>query len=282
MKILLIGKTGQVGHELLRTLPALGQVVATDRSQLDLADSNAIRDVVRDVCPDVIVNAAAYNAVDRAEEEEHLAMTINGAAPGVLAEEAKRLGALLIHYSTDYVFDGRKRTPYLEDDPPAPLSAYGRSKLAGELAVRSSACRHLLLRTSWVFGPHGSNFVLAMAKRALAGEDLRVVADQTGVPTPASMVADATAKMIAARPPRSGLYHVVATGQTTRFDFARAIIDRLGVKVAVLPVTTEEFGGKARRPSYSVLDNSTVRRDFGVALPDWRTRLDWSVKNLQP
>jgi dTDP-4-dehydrorhamnose reductase len=273
LKILLIGKNGQVGHELLRSLSALGEVVATDRSQLDLTDVDLIRRVTWEARPNVIVNAAAYNAVDRAEHEEPLAVAVNSTAPAVLAETANRLDALLVHYSTDYVFDGRKQTPYLEDDPPAPLNAYGRSKLAGELAVRSSGCRYLLLRTSWVFGSHGSNFVSAIAGRALAGQDLRVVADQTGVPTPSSFVADSTAKMIGSNPSQGGLYHVVASGQTTRFDFARAIVDGLGAKVRVTPATSEEFRAPAKRPRYSVLDNSKIRKDFNIIPPRWDAHL---------
>ena len=180
MRILLIGKTGQVGRELIRALPAVGDIVSTDRAQLDLADFQAIRRVTREAQADVIVNAAAYTAVDRAEREPELAMAVNGGAPGVIAEEAKRLGALLVHYSTDYVFDGNKTTPYVEEDSTGPLNVYGRSKLVGEAAIRSSGCRHLILRTSWIYGPHGSNFFLTIARRALAGQSPRYRRVQRG------------------------------------------------------------------------------------------------------
>ena len=211
--------------------------------------------MTREARADVIVNAAAYTAVDRAERESELAMAVNGSAPGVIAEEAKRLGALLVHYSTDYVFDGNKTTPYAEEDSTGPLNVYGKSKLAGEAAIRSSGCRYLILRSSWVYGPHGSNFFLTIARRALAGEDLRVVADQTGVPTTSAFVADVTAQITGKGTPGSGVYHAVPEGQTTWFDFARAIVDGLGAKVRVTPITSEEFRAPAKRPRYSVLDN---------------------------
>jgi dTDP-4-dehydrorhamnose reductase len=273
LKILLIGKTGQVGRELIRRLPAVGDIVATDRAQLDLADFQAIRRVTREARAEVIVNAAAYTAVDRAEREPELAMAVNGGAPGVIAEEAKRLGALLVHYSTDYVFDGNKTTPYAEEDPTGPLNVYGISKLAGEAAIRSSGCRYLILRTSWIYGPHGSNFFLAIARRALAGEDLRVADDQTGVPTTSDFVADVTAQIIGKGTPGSGVYHTVPEGQTTWFDFARAIVDGLGAKVRVTPVTSEEFHAPAKRPRYSVLDNSKIRKDFNIIPLRWDAHL---------
>ena len=273
MRILLIGKTGQVGRELLSALPAVGDVVATDRAQLDLADFQAIRRVTREARADVIVNAAAYTAVDRAEREPELAMAVNGGAPGVIAEEAKRLGALLVHYSTDYVFDGNKTTPYMEEDPTGPLNVYGSSKLAGEAAIRSSGCRYLILRTSWIYGPHGSNFFLTIARRALAGEDLRVVADQTGVPTTSAFVADVTAQITGKGAPGSGVYHAVPEGQTTWFDFARAIVDGLGAKVRVTPIRSEEFRAPAKRPRYSVLDNSKIRKDFNIIPARWDAHL---------
>ena len=192
MKILLTGRNGQVGWELERALAPLGEVVATDRSTLDLADPDAIRRVVREVKPEIIVNAAAYTAVDKAESEPELAMRINGFAPGVLAEEAKRLGALLVHYSTDYVFDGEKATPYVEEDEPNPINVYGRTKLAGERAIQASGCRHLILRTSWVYGARGKNFLLAILRKARDAQELRVVADQVGAPTSVELVARST------------------------------------------------------------------------------------------
>ncbi len=189
MRILLTGRSGQVGWELERALTPLGDLIATDRATLDLADADAIRRVVREVKPDVVVNAVAYTAVDRAETEPELAMRINGDAPGVLAEEAKRLDALLVHYSTDYVFDGTKATPYVETDAPGPLNVYGRTKLEGERAIEAVGGAHLILRTSWVYAPRGRNFFLAIAKKARAGEVLRVVDDQTGTPTSAAFLA---------------------------------------------------------------------------------------------
>ncbi len=273
MRILLVGKTGQVGRELIRALPAVGDIVGTDRAQLDLADFQAIRRVIREARADVIVNAAAYTAVDRAEREPELAMTVNGGAPGVIAEEAKRLGALLVHYSTDYVFDGNKTTPYAEEDPTGPLNVYGSSKLSGEAAIRSSGCRYLILRTSWIYGPHGSNFFLTIARRALAGEDLRVVADQTGVPTTSAFVADVTAQIIGKGTPGSGVYHAVPEGQTTWFDFACAIVDGLGAKVRVTPIKSEEFRAPAKRPRYSVLDNSKIRKDLNIIPQQWDAHL---------
>jgi len=281
LKILLIGKTGQVGRELIRALPAVGDIVATDRAQLDLADFQAIRRVTREARANVIVNAAAYTAVDRAEREPELAMAVNGGAPGVVAEEAKRLGALLVHYSTDYVFDGNKTTPYAEEDPTGPLNAYGKSKLAGEAAIRSSGCRYLILRTSWIYGPHGSNFFLTIARRALAGEELRVVADQTGVPTTSAFVADVTALIISKGTPGSGVYHVVPGGQTTWFDFARAIVAAVGADVRVAPITTDQFAAPARRPRYSVLDSSRARRDLGLVTPAWQGGLASCVERFR-
>ena len=273
MRILLIGKTGQVGRELMRTLLAVGDIVGTDRAQLDLADFQAIRRVTREARADVIVNAAAYTAVDRAEREPELAMAVNGGAPGVIAEEAMRLGTLLVHYSTDYVFDGNKTTPYAEEDPTGPLNVYGSSKLVGEAAIRSSGCRYLILRTSWIYGPHGNNFFLTIARRALAGEDLRVVADQTGVPTTSAFVADVTAQIIGKGIPGSGVYHAVPEGQTTWFDFARAIVDGLAAKVRVTPIKSEEFRAPAKRPRYSVLDNSKIRKDLNIIPQRWDAHL---------
>src|SRR2546425_12503166 len=225
LRILLIGKTGQVGRELMSELPAVGDVVATDRAQLDLADFQAIRRVTREARADVIVNAAAYTAVDRAEREPELAMAVNGGAPGVIAEEAMRLGTLLVHYSTDYVFDGNKTTPYAEEDPTGPLNVYGSSKLVGEAAIRSSGCRYLILRTSWIYGPHGNNFFLAIARRALAGEDLRVVNDQTGVPTTSAFVADLTAQGSVKGATGGGVYPAGTEGRTAWSVFARANVN---------------------------------------------------------
>ncbi|MEW5864655.1 MAG: dTDP-4-dehydrorhamnose reductase [Pseudomonadota bacterium] len=270
MRILLTGAGGQLGRELARRLPALGELVATDRAALDLSDPDAIRRTVRAARPQVIVNAAAYTAVDRAEAEPEAAHAVNATAPAVLAEEARRLGALLVHYSTDYVFDGEKRAPYVEDDPPNPLNVYGRTKLAGEQALRASGARHLILRTSWVYAPHGRNFLLAIARRARAGEPLRVVDDQTGVPTSAAFLAEASVRILAAAERAEGLYHLAPAGSTTWCGFARAIVARLGLEVAVTPISTAEYPAAARRPAYSVLDSSRARAAFDLPAMDWR------------
>ena len=271
MKVLLTGRNGQVGWELARLLPTLGELVSTGRDELDLADDDAIRRLVRAAKPQLIVNAAAYTAVDKAESEPELAMRINGTAPGVLAEEAKRLGALLVHYSTDYVFDGTKSSAYVEDDPPNPLSAYGRSKLAGERAIRASGCRHLILRTSWVYGPRGKNFFLTIAARARAGEPLRVVADQRGVPTTSRFLAEKTLALLAKD--ASGLLHLVPAGETTWYDFAREIVQLTGSRSEVQPIKTGEYPVAARRPANSVLDIQKATAVLGVPMPDWRTLL---------
>ena len=260
MKVLLTGRTGQVGWELERLLQ---DVVATDRGTLDLAGEN-IRDAVSSVKPDVIINAAAYTAVDKAESEAELAMRVNGVAPGILAEEAKRLGALLVHYSTDYIFDGEKKTPYVEDDPPNPLSAYGASKLEGERRIRASGCRHLILRTSWVYAPRGRNFYLTMKN---ANKPLRVVDDQRGVPTSARFLAEHTLRLL--KKNSEGLINLVPSGETTWYGFARAI---LGEQADITPIASREYPTPARRPANSVLDNGRARLLLG-ALPDWRSVL---------
>jgi dTDP-4-dehydrorhamnose reductase len=279
LKILLTGRSGQVGWELERALRPLGTVMATDRGTLDLASSDAIRRVVREVKPDLIVNAAAYTAVDKAESELGLALQINGLAPGVMAEEAKRLGALLVHYSSDYVFDGRKSAPYTEDDVPNPLGVYGRSKLEGDQRIRASGCRHLILRTSWVYGPRGKNFYLTIARKAAAGEALRVVNDQHGVPTTSAFIAESTVALL--RREATGLLNVVPSGETTWFDFAREIVRLAGSPSIVEPISTDQFPTAARRPGYSVLDKARVEKTLGRALPDWRSALA-DMRKLAP
>ena len=269
MKVLLTGRSGQVGFELARVLPPLGEVLSTGRGDLNLADADAIRRAVRAAKPQLIVNAAAYTAVDKAESEPEVAMRINASAPGVLAEEAKRLGAMLVHYSTDYVFDGTKRTGYVEDDAPNPLSVYGRSKLAGERAIRDSGCRHLILRTSWVYGPRGKNFFLTIAGKARAGERLRVVADQRGVPTTSAFLAEKTLALLAKD--ANGLLHLVPAGETTWYDFAREIVQLAASTSEVQPIKTGEFPVAARRPANSVLDNRKAAAILGAPMPDWRT-----------
>jgi dTDP-4-dehydrorhamnose reductase len=268
VKILLTGRAGQVGWELERALPLLGNVISTDRATLDLADADAIQKKFREVAPDIIVNAAAYTAVDKAESEPQRAMQVNGVAPGVMAEEAKRLGALLVHYSTDYVFDGTQSLPYVEDDAPNPISTYGKTKLAGERAVLASGCRHLILRTSWVYGPRGRNFYRSIVAKAAAGERLRVVDDQRGVPTTSRFLAEETLALL--RKHADGLLHLVPSGETTWYGFAREIVKH---SVEVEPIKTGEFPTAARRPANAVLDNRKAAAILGRRLPDWRDDL---------
>ena len=268
MRILLTGRNGQVGWELERVLAPLGELIATGRAELDLADPEAIRRAVSSVKPDVIVNAAAYTAVDRAESESEIAMRINGDAPDVLAEEAKRIGALLVHYSTDYVFDGTKTAPYVEHDAPNPLNVYGASKLAGERAILATGCRHLILRTSWVFGPRGSNFLLTILRAARERPELRVVSDQIGAPTSARSIAAATARAIGLA--GSGLYHLAAAGETSWHGFAEAAMAAAGLRTPVVAIPSEEYPAAARRLKNSRLDCSRLRKDLGIELPHWR------------
>ena len=279
MKILLTGSAGQLGRELKRSLASLGELIACDRSQLDLADPDALRTAVRDLAPTVIVNAAAYTAVDKAETETGLAEAINAAAPGILAEEARRLGARLIHYSTDYVFDGTKASPYRENDATAPLSAYGRSKRQGELAIAASGARYLVLRTSWVYGLHGANFMKTMLRLGRERDELRVVGDQVGAPTWTRHLADATALILAGHSTAEGLYHLAASGETSWYGYAEAIfaeaqaIGLLEKSPKVNRITTAEYPLPASRPANSRLDCTRFTADFGLALPDWRTGL---------
>ena len=273
MRILITGKEGQVGWELRRSLAALGDVVATDRRELDLRNSSAIPRTVRKTSPDVIVNAAAYTAVDNAESEPDIAMQVNAIAPGILAEEAKRLGALLVHYSTDYVFDGSKKLPYKEEDAPNPLSVYGRSKLEGEQAIAASKCRYLIFRTSWVYGSRGRNFFLTILKAAREKPELRVVDDQFGAPTSSLAIAEATARALQVRAGQ-GLYHMSAGGRTSWFGFAQAILRKAAVATPVVPIRSDQYPAKAKRPSNSVLDNSRLKETFGMSLPDWESQLE--------
>jgi dTDP-4-dehydrorhamnose reductase len=278
LKVLLTGRNGQVGSELEALLPAFGPLVATDHARLDLADPDAIRRAVREAAPAVIVNAAAYTAVDRAEEEQELAQRVNGVAPRILAEEAKRLGALLVHYSTDYVFDGNKRLPYVEDDAPNPAGTYGRTKLEGEAGVRGSGCRHLIVRTAWVYG-RGGNFVRAILRQAERGAALRVVDDQIGAPTWALDIAHATAKLISKG--LEGTFHVSAAGEASWYQVALEILRLAQRPVEIRPVSTAEYGARAPRPQYSVLDNSKLHAAGVAALGDWRGRLAAFVHGLK-
>lgn len=273
MKILLTGRSGQVGSELQALLHPQ---VATDHAALDLADAEAIARTVRAAQPDLIINAAAYTAVDKAESEVELATRINGVGPGVLAEEAKRAGALLVHYSTDYIFDGAKRSPYVETDPPKPTSVYGRSKLEGEARIRASGCRHLILRTAWVYG-RGSNFVRAILRQAEKRAALRVVNDQVGAPTWARDIARVTGDLL--QTSAEGTFNVSAAGSASWYEVALEILRIAGQTVEVTPVSTAEYGAKAPRPAYSVLDNRKLGAIGVTLIGDWRVRLAEHLKS---
>lgn len=280
MKVLLTGSTGQVGYELERSLQGVGEVVALDRAALDLSDLDQVRDVLRRERPQLIVNPAAYTAVDKAESEPELAYRINAEAPGVMAAEAKALGAALVHYSTDYVFDGTQAAARVEDDPVGPLSVYGASKLAGERAIAAAGIPHLILRTSWVYGMRGKNFLLTMLRLAKERDELRVVADQHGAPTWSRTIADVTAQVLAQAHAggrewwvqNSGIYHLSAQGQTTWYDFTRAIVEEAGLDCKVVPITTADYPTPAARPAHSVLSSERLMARF-CHLPDWKTAL---------
>ena len=290
IRVLVTGAGGQVGAEVARGLAGRAEVIAHQRSTLDLARPGDIAARIREARPDVIVNAAAYTAVDRAESEEAIALAVNGVAPGIIAEEAKRLGALLVHFSTDYVFDGTAMRPYVEDDAVNPLSAYGRTKLAGERAVAASGCAYVTLRTSWVYGPHGKNFMLTMLRLAATHRELRVVNDQRGAPTSSTQLARAVRAILArgdSAREASGLYHASADGETTWFEFAREIFairarsDSAFVAPRVVPITTAEYPLPARRPAYSVLSNEKLGRALGVRIPAWREGLQEALSALR-
>jgi dTDP-4-dehydrorhamnose reductase len=253
-----------------------GEVIATDRTTLDLGDPDAIVAAMRNARPALIVNAGAYTAVDRAETDTPLARAINGRAPGILAEEAKRLGALLIHYSTDYVFDGKRTTPYPEDAPTSPQNAYGASKLEGERAVAASGAHALVFRTSWVYGLRGRNFLMTVRRLAAERDEVSIVADQIGVPNWSRALAEATVRVIAtglsAAAERAGLYHLSATGQASWYDFARAIVGE-AARPRVVPIATAKFPTPARRPAYGVLATGRFEATFGFALPEWSEAL---------
>ncbi len=292
MRLLITGADGQVGWELRHSLMPLGEVVALDRKACDLSRPQDLPRLMREAKPDIIVNAAAYTAVDRAEKEEALATMINGTAAGVLAEEARKLGMLLIHYSTDYVFDGTKAAPYAEDDVPRPINAYGRSKLAGDRAIEQCGADYLILRSSWIYAARGHNFLRTILRRACAGEELRIVNDQIGAPTWARELADATAVMARqARREReqggfkSGLYNVTAAGATSWFGFAEAIVEQIASPADascgnVRPIASLDYSAAAMRPMNSRLAGDRVRKRFDVALANWKQALALCMKDL--
>lgn len=288
MKILLTGCHGQVGHALIQHLQGLGEIHAFGREQLDLSRSESIRSVMQSLQPAIVINAAAYTAVDQAESEEALALRINAEAPGILAEEAKKIGAYLIHYSTDYVFDGSKQGAWTEDDPVSPLSAYGRSKLAGEQAIVATGVPHLVLRTSWVYGLHGKNFLLTMLRLAQSHDSLSIVDDQIGAPTWSHTIAEATANIVRHFPGTehieklSGIYHLCATGHTSWHGFAQAIFSHPAVypRPALQAITTAQYPTPARRPANSVMNTEKFRRCFGE-LPSWQEALQHCLYGLE-
>jgi dTDP-4-dehydrorhamnose reductase len=299
--ILLIGNNGQVGRELNRMLPQLGEVESLGREQLDLSNTEEIRHAIRTFRPRLIVNAAAYTAVDKAESEQDLARAVNAVAPAVMAEEAKTLGALLVHYSTDYVFDGTKTAPYVEEDPTNPKNIYGTTKLEGELAIQNSGAAHLIFRTAWVYGTEGKNFLLTILRLATQREELKIVCDQTGAPTTSAEIARGTTRILsqlfAQGNPAAhaldggGIFHMTAGGVTTWFGFTQAILEHArhinasapwfavatgGCPLMVrniVPIPAVEYPTPASRPGYSVLSNEKMNRVFSVRLPDWQTQL---------
>ena len=280
--ILVTGAGGQIGFELARLLASCGEVIAPDRAKLDLSDPDAIVAAMRGVQPALVVNAGAYTAVDRAETEPSLAHAVNSRAPGILAEETKRLGAVLIHYSTDYVFDGLRTTPYPEDAPTAPLNVYGTSKRDGERAIAATGAHALVFRTSWVYGLRGKNFLLTIRRLAAERDELSIVADQTGVPNWSRALAQATARIVetglAAAAERAGLYHLSSTGEASWHDFACAIVGDVP-RPRVVPITTAQFPTPARRPAYGVLATARFETTFGFGLPQWREALAHCVSS---
>ena len=289
MTVLLFGGNGQVGHELRRSLRALGDVVVTTRSgelpdgaRCEVADfdrPDTLAALVQRVAPAIVVNAAAYTAVDKAEDDVDAAFRTNAEAPGVLARACALRDIPFVHYSTDYVFDGQGSRPYREDDPTAPLSVYGASKLAGEDAIRAAGGRHLILRTAWVYGQHGHNFMKTMLRLGAERDELRVVADQVGTPTPAALIADVTTELLGLRDAPSGTFHLTPRGETSWHGFAEAILEEALARglipraPKVIPIATSDYPTRARRPGYSRLDIGRLEQVLGRALPEWRTGL---------
>lgn len=296
IKILLTGKNGQVGWELQRTLAPLGEIVAVAREELDLADPDAIRRTIREIRPDLIVNAAAYTAVDKAESEPDLAMAVNGLAPGIMAEEAKRLNAAMVHYSTDFVFDGAKSGPYSEEDTPNPLNVYGRTKLAGERAIQAVGAPYLILRTSWVYAARGKNFLLTMLRLARERSELKIVDDQIGAPTWSRMLAEVTSQILAQhlspvyRQPASmadvsGVYHVVPEGSTSWYGFARKIFEETSREASfvlpkLIPIQATDYPLPAVRPRNSMMSNVKLGQTFGLSFPSWEKSLVLCLREM--
>ncbi|MDL2283893.1 dTDP-4-dehydrorhamnose reductase [Oxalobacter sp. OttesenSCG-928-P03] len=291
MKILLFGKSGQIGCELLRTLPPLGQIIAPDRREADLENRDVLHKIITELAPDVIVNAAAYTAVDKAESDEARAFRINAEAVDILASYARYSGALLVHYSTDYVFDGQKVAPYIETDRPHPLNVYGRSKLAGEQALQQAGCHHFIFRTSWVFSSYGQNFVKTIWELGKERDALNVVADQVGTPTSAELVADVTALSIAAfyrdlLP--EGIHHLAASGEASWYALACHVIQKAREKgfsmkmdaANINPIPAEAYPLPAARPGNSRLDNTALSEKLGFLLPEWQVHVDRAVDQL--
>lgn len=296
MRLLVTGAKGQLGWELSHSLTSLGEVIALGRERCDLAQPERLPDIIRGINPDVIVNAAAYTAVDKAEQEEELALTVNGKSVGVLSQEAHRAGALLVHYSTDYVFDGKKNAPYTEEDVPCPINAYGRSKLAGDTAIRELAGAYVILRTSWIYAGRGHNFVRTILRLAHERKELQIVADQVGAPTWARDIADATAVIIQAIVREraegrfaSGLFNLTASGVASRHGFAQAILELVksnglfcGNDLPQLhPIRSEDYPLPAARPKNSRLAGDRVRDQFAVSLPDWKQALALCLAEMQ-
>jgi dTDP-4-dehydrorhamnose reductase len=302
-RILLTGKTGQVGNELSKCLSPMGELAAPDRCELDLSNASDISRVVSAFAPHLIVNAAAYTAVDQAEREPEIARALNADAPATLAAEARRIGACLVHYSTDYVFDGRKGTPYLETDPTNPVGVYGKTKLAGENAIRRSGCAHLIFRTAWVYATRGRNFLLTILRLASQREELRIVNDQIGAPTSAAEIARVTASILKtgfhetgfSLSQFAGTYHMTASGSCSWYDFARAILEeasrlpssdpwlsralqgKILIAKRTIPISTSEYPALAKRPPYSVLSNQLLAKTFHTELRDWREQLKAAI-----
>ncbi|MBN1378986.1 MAG: dTDP-4-dehydrorhamnose reductase [Gammaproteobacteria bacterium] len=295
IRILLVGKNGQIGWELQRTLSALGELIATDRQSLDLANVDMIRKVVNDIKPQLIVNASAYTAVDQAESEFEAAMTVNAIAPGILADEAKKIGAALIHYSTDYVFDGKKASPYHEEDICSPLNIYGESKKAGEIAIQNSGCVYIVLRTSWIYGNRGKNFLKSIVNLSKQKHELKIVDDQIGSPTWCRSVAEYSTQIIKSYLRRSfflgkmekdaGIYHISATNHVSWYGFAERILKEYsrnsGCALAKLvPITTSEYPLPAKRPKYTVLSNDKINKVFGIKMPAWEDMLTMCLSEM--